>query len=110
MTRPSALPLALIVLLVCGHASAADPEQASKDRPGGLPHKPSPQAHKPSKPAAKPDGKAGTPMSTAPAPKSGSMPRGPAPKGKLGTEPTAHGKLGTDPQPRDPSDRPPRFK
>jgi hypothetical protein len=50
-----------------------------------------------------------SPSSTAPAPKSGSMPTGPAPKGKLGTEPRAKGKLGTDPQPRDPKDRPPRF-
>jgi len=71
-------------------------------------------------PAAKPPGelprkaqadrkKAASPMSTAPAPKSGSMPKGPAPTGKLGTEPTARGRLGTDPQPGDPKDRPPRF-
>jgi hypothetical protein len=47
-------------------------------------------------------------MSTAPAPKSGSMPTGPAPSGKLGTEPLAKGKLGTDPKPGDPKGRPPR--
>ncbi|PYX50221.1 MAG: hypothetical protein DMG76_35285 [Acidobacteria bacterium] len=70
-------------------AVSADPEPAAKP-PGGLPRK------------AQADRKKGaSPMSTAPAPKSGSMPKGPAPKGKLGTEPTARGKLGTDPQPGD---------
>ena len=48
-------------------------------------------------------------MSTAPAPKSSSMPRGPAPKGKLGTEPTARGRLGTDPQSGESKSHPPGF-
>jgi len=79
-------------------AVSADPEPAAKP-PGGFPRKPAQSDQKKDAP----------PMSTAPAPKSGSMPKGPAPKGKLGTEPTARGKLGTDPQPGDPKDRPPRF-
>jgi hypothetical protein len=84
-----------------GLALAADPQPEQKG-PGGFPR---------GKPPAKAEEakKGSPPMSTAPAPKSGSMPTGPAPKGKLGTEPRAKGKLGTDPQPRDPKDRPPRF-
>src|SRR3989442_6549867 len=74
-------------------AVGADPEPAAKP-PGGVPRK-----------AQADREKGASPMSTAPAPKSGSMPKGPAPKGKLGTEPTARGKLGTDPQPGDPKDR-----
>jgi len=49
----------------------------------------------------------GAVMPTGPAPKSGSMPSSPAPKGKLGTEPTGKGKLGTDPKPGE-MNRPPR--
>jgi hypothetical protein len=61
------------------------------------------------KPRAKDKGgPAGSPMSSAPVPKSGSMPVGPAPKGKLGTEPKAKGKLGVDRGPIDPKNRPPR--
>jgi hypothetical protein len=48
-------------------------------------------------------------MSRSPAPASGSMPKGAAPKGKLGTEPTARGKLGTDPKPDESSKPPPRL-
>ena len=47
-------------------------------------------------------------MSRTPAPKTGSMPKGDAPKGKLGTEPTAKGRLGTDPKPGEGS-KPPRL-
>lgn len=50
----------------------------------------------------------GAVMPTGPAPKSGSMPSSPAPKGKLGTEPTGKGKLGTEPKPDDMKSRPPR--
>ena len=49
-----------------------------------------------------------SPSSTAPAPKSGSMPQGRAPRGKLGTEPKARGRLGTDPTPAAAKSRPPR--
>jgi hypothetical protein len=90
-------------MLFCAGALGADPEPATKGGPGGFPR---------SKPAAKADEKkkdSPPPMSSAPAPKSGSMPTGPAPKGKLGTEPTARGQLGTEPKPGDPKDRPPRF-
>ena len=86
-------------------ALAADPQPEVKG-PGGFPR---------GKPAAKSDAnkdekkQGAAPMAIGPAPKSGSMPTGPAPKGKLGTEPTAKGKLGTEPQPRDPKDKPPRF-
>ena len=48
-------------------------------------------------------------MSRTPAPKTGSMPKGDAPKGKLGTEPTAKGRLGTDPKPEDGGSKPPRL-
>jgi len=50
----------------------------------------------------------GAVMPTGPAPKSGSMPSSPAPKGKLGTAPTGKGKLGTDPKPDEMKSRPPR--
>ena len=47
-------------------------------------------------------------MVTGPAPNSGSMPTGPAPRGRLGTEPSGKGKLGTDPVPGEGRSRPPR--
>ena len=82
-------------------AVSADPEpEPAAKSPGGFPRK---------APAKSDQKKAAPPMSTAPAPKSGSMPKGAAPKGKLGTEPPTRGRLGTDPQPGDPKDRPPRF-
>ena len=49
------------------------------------------------------------PMPRSPAPASGSMPKGAAPRGKLGTEPTARGRLGTDPKPGESSKPPPRL-
>lgn len=49
------------------------------------------------------------PMSRSPAPASGSMPKGAAPSGKLGTEPAARGRLGTDPKPGESSKPPPRL-
>ena len=99
------LPLFAAALCFSGLALAADPQPEVKG-PGGFPR---------GKPPAKADDKknekkqGAPPMAIGPAPKSGSMPTGPAPKGKLGTEPMAKGKLGTEPQPKDPKDRPPRL-
>jgi hypothetical protein len=65
------------------------------------------EQHAPSKPAGDKKGDMAS-MSRTPAPKTGSMPKGDAPKGKLGTEPTAKGRLGTDPKPGEGS-KPPRL-
>ena len=81
--------------------------------------KPGPSSDKAAKPAHEhhhaapppPNDKKGdmASMSRTPAPKTGSMPKGDAPKGKLGTEPTAKGRLGTDPKPEDGGSKPPRL-
>ena len=95
--------LAFLIAASCSASLALGDEPKPEQKgPGGFPR---------GKPAAKPEApkKGPAPMAIAPAAKSGSMPTGPAPKGKLGTEPTTRGRLGTDPQPRDPKDRPPRF-
>lgn len=97
-----------VVLMACGLAGtvlAAEAEKKSdkqSDKAGALPRN-----------AAK-DEKRGAqnptaPMSRSPAPASGSMPKGAAPSGKLGTEPTARGRLGTDPRPGESSKPPPRL-
>ena len=98
---------ALVVALACGASAAlADEPKPGPEGAGGV---------RAVKPAAKPQDskndkdKSSAPMASGLAPRSGSMPTGPAPKGKLGTEPTARGKLGTEPQPTDPQSRPPRF-
>lgn len=84
------LVAAFVAALATGLAAAAEPEKAGPAGKG-------PQAIK------------APHMSMGPAPTSGSMPKGPAPKGKLGTAPTARGKLGTDPKPGESRSRPPRF-
>ena len=102
MSRGCSFALLAATLGLAGLAFAADPQPELKG-PGGFPRgKPSVKSEETKKGSA--------PMATAPAPKSGSMPTGPAPKGKLGTEPTAKARLGTEPDPRDPKDKPPRFK
>jgi hypothetical protein len=96
------MKLALVVTLALwmgmppAYAQQGDRDSQSADRPSA-----------PKKENAKRDGM--SEMRMAPAPKTGSMPTGPAPSGKLGTEPVAKGKLGTDPKPGDPKSRPPRF-
>jgi len=83
---------------------AADEEKKSEaKKPGTLPRAAPKHDHHKSSAAPESDMSR---MSRTPAPASGSMPQGAAPKGKLGTEPTARGKLGTDPKP-DPSSKPP---
>jgi len=103
-----------VVLMVCalaGTASAlaADEEKKSEEKkstkPGALPRAAPKHDHK-SPPAPESDMAR---MSRSPAPASGSMPKGAAPQGKLGTEPTARGKLGTDPKPDESSKPPPRL-
>lgn len=89
---------------------AAEEEKSGK--PGALPRKDGQHEHKsheaPEERAADPQSDMGR-RARSPAPVSGSMPKGAAPSGKLGTEPTARGRLGTDPKPGESSDRPPRF-
>jgi len=50
------------------------------------------------------------PMPKLPAPKTGSMPTGPAPTGKLGTSTPAQGKLGTEPSASERQTPPPRMR
>lgn len=90
----------LVVCALAGTASvrAADVEKKSEKSEKSAKPGPLPRA------AAKHDA-----HKRVPAPTSGSMPKGEAPRGKLGTEPTARGKLGTDPKPGESSKPPPRF-
>lgn len=105
------LAVALAVCALAGTAAvrAADdekkPEEKKSATPGALPRIAPKHDHK-AQPA--PDSDMAR-MSRSPAPASGSMPKGAAPKGKLGTEPTARGKLGTDPKPDESSKPPPRL-
>ena len=94
-----------VVLCVAVPGAIAQQHHEQDKKPGALPR--NVDAGKKDK-KRNSEGEAMSRMSTAPAPKSGSMPTGPAPSGKLGTEPIAKGKLGTDPKPGDPKDRPPR--
>jgi hypothetical protein len=106
--------VALVVCALAGLSAtvvfAAEEEESGK--PGALPRKGKHDHHKshkaPEERAAEPESDTAR-MSRSPAPVSGSMPKGAAPGGKLGTEPTARGRLGTDPKPGESSDRPPRF-
>jgi hypothetical protein len=91
-----AAALAVCALAGLSATLALADEEEKSGKPGALPRKSKQDDHE-------------SHMSRSPAPVSGSMPKGAAPGGKLGTEPTARGKLGTDPKPGESSDRPPRF-
>jgi len=112
--RVGRFAVALVVCALAGMASAhaADEEKKSateekkSSKPGALPRAAPKHDHHKSSPAPESDMSR---MSRSPAPASGSMPKGAAPKGKLGTEPTARGKLGTDPKPDESSKPPPRL-
>jgi hypothetical protein len=93
--RRSAVPFFVILSLAATHLWAQTEPAAGVGKKGAAQTKKKPGAES-------------SPMSSSPAPRTGSMPSGAAPKGKLGTEPTANGKLGTDPKPGDPQSRPPR--
>ena len=86
--------------LFCGAAFAADPDAAAKGGPGGFPRTPAAKTPQPDKDDGAPQ--------AASAPTKGSMPKGDAPKGKLGTEPASQSKLGVEPKPADAKDKPPR--
>jgi len=104
--------LAVFALAGAPSAFAADEEKKS-DKPAAVQPNAAKDDHSRRRPASqqgseKPKSDA-APMSRSPAPASGSMPKGAAPKGKLGTEPTARGRLGTDPKPGESSKPPPRL-
>ena len=112
--RVKSFGAALVACALAGVASshAADEEKKAEakkseaKKPGALPRAAPKHDHHKSPAAAESDMAR---MSRTPAPASGSMPQGAAPKGKLGTEPTARGKLGTDPKPDELSKPPPRL-
>ena len=97
----SRLAVAIVVFALAGATPAFAADEEKKSDPHH--HHPAPKqsGDKPKSDTA--------PMSRLPAPASGSMPKGAAPSGKLGTEPTARGKLGTDPKPGESSKPPPRL-
>jgi hypothetical protein len=109
-----AVALAACALIGVTFAQEEKKSEKSEKAPGPLPRKaakPKDEHHHHAKPAAgaeQPQSDMAK-MSRTPPPTSGSMPKGPAPKGKLGTEPTAKGKLGTDPKPDESSKPPPRL-
>ena len=99
-----AVALAVCALAGTALVRAADEEKKSAT-PGALPRTAPKHEHK-AQPA--PDSDMAR-MSRSPAPASGSMPKGAAPRGQLGTEPAARGRLGTDPKPDESSKPPPRL-